>query len=259
MTDRSHPPLSVTCSPGFANWLVDSGVSLAITTYQAGRLLLVGVSRHGKLVVHQRAFPRPMGAWSDGRLLWLATRHQMWQLVDVLADAAAGDTPGERLYLPKVAHTIGDVDTHDVAVDALGRVLMVPTLMNCLAQLDDQGSFRPLWGPSWIDNWVAEDRAHVNGLALVDGHPRYCTVCGETNTRKGWKANRETGGAVVDITSDEIITRGLSMPHSPRWQDGRLWILNSGCGELGYLDSDCRFVPIAFCPGYLRGLAFVDR
>ena len=259
MSDRPPSPLSVTCSPGFADWLTDRGVALAITTYQAGRLLLIGVNQRGKLVVHQRAFPRPMGAWSDGRQLWLATRHQMWQLIDVMDTASEQEAPSERLYLPKVAHTIGDVDTHDIALDADGRVLMVSTLMNCLAQLDEGGSFRPVWGPSWIDDWVAEDRAHVNGLALVEGQPRYCSVCGETNTRKGWKTNRETGGAIVDITNDEVVARGLSMPHSPRWHAGRLWVLNSGCGELGHIDSRGQFTPVAFCPGYLRGLDFIDR
>ena len=39
---------------------------------------------------------------------------------------------------------------------------------------------------------------------------------------------------------------GLSMPHSPRWHQGRLWLLDSGRG---------RFEPVAFCPGYARGLA----
>jgi uncharacterized protein (TIGR03032 family) len=86
-------------------------------------------------------------------------------------------------------------------------------------------------------------------------------VCGETNTPKGWKQNRETGGVVVDIESNQIVARGLSMPHSPRWHDNRLWVLNSGEGQFGYVDLAAagRFEPVAFCPGYLRGLSFVDR
>ncbi len=252
-----RPPVAITSSPGFAEWLVDQGIALAITTYQAGRLLLVGVNEKQRLVVHQRQFPRAMGAWSDGDRFWLATKYQLWQFVDVAAEQES--EPSERFYLPKVAHTVGEVDMHDVVVDAAGQVQFIATRMNCLAQLDAKANFRHVWQPAWLDDLVSEDRAHVNGLALRDGRARYCTVCGETNTRKGWKANRETGGVVVDIESNEVVGRGFSMPHSPRWHDERLWVLNSGEGQLGTVDpAEGKFTPVAFCPGYLRGLAFAD-
>jgi uncharacterized protein (TIGR03032 family) len=55
-----------------------------------------------------------------------------------------------------------------------------------------------------------------------------------------------------------VVLRGLSMPHSPRWHNGRLWLHNSGTGEFGWVDlSAGRFEPICFLPGYLRGLDFV--
>ncbi|MEZ6148076.1 MAG: DUF4915 domain-containing protein [Planctomycetaceae bacterium] len=54
-----------------------------------------------------------------------------------------------------------------------------------------------------------------------------------------------------------MIARGLSMPHSPRWYRDRLWLHNSGTGEFGWVDVESgKFEPVAFCPGYLRGLAF---
>ena len=47
------------------------------------------------------------------------------------------------------------------------------------------------------------------------------------------------------------------MPHSPRLHGGRLWLLNSGAGELGTVDLTRKtFEPRAFCPGFARGLAF---
>lgn len=47
------------------------------------------------------------------------------------------------------------------------------------------------------------------------------------------------------------------MPHSPRWYRGRLWLLNSGTGEFGHVElTSGRFIPLAFCAGYLRGLGF---
>jgi len=59
----------------------------------------------------------------------------------------------------------------------------------------------------------------------------------------------------MHIPSNEVVVGGLSMPHSPRWYQGKLWLLNAGTGELGYVD-DSKFVPIAFCQGFVRGLAF---
>jgi uncharacterized protein (TIGR03032 family) len=50
------------------------------------------------------------------------------------------------------------------------------------------------------------------------------------------------------------------MPHSPRVYQDQLWLLNSGTGFLGRVDRSAgRFEPVAFCPGYLRGLAFVGH
>ncbi len=261
-SQNTRRPLAVTSSPGFADWLATLGIALAVTTYQAGRLLFIGLNAGGKLVVNQRHFKRAMGAWSNGDQLWLATKYQLWQLVDVAPGGNA--LPGERLYLPRVAHTVGEVDMHDVVIGGAGVAQFIATRLNCVAQLDDDlkrgANFRRVWQPAWIDEHVAEDRAHVNGLALRDGLARYCTVCGETNARKGWKDNRESGGVVVDIVSNEVVARGLSMPHSPRWRDERLWVLNSGVGQLGSIDvGSGQFTPLAFCPGYLRGLAFADR
>jgi VCBS repeat-containing protein len=60
-----------------------------------------------------------------------------------------------------------------------------------------------------------------------------------------------------DLASGEAVASGLSMPHSPRMHGGKLWLLNSGTGEFGFIEPDeGRFQAVAFCPGYLRGLSF---
>ena len=62
---------------------------------------------------------------------------------------------------------------------------------------------------------------------------------------------------MIDVTTGAVVTERLSMPHSPRWTDNRLWVLNSGSGHLGTVDlAGGDFMPRAFCPGFLRGLAF---
>src|SRR5262249_32060367 len=96
----------------------------------------------------------------------------------------------------------------------------------------------------------------LNGLALVDGRPKYVTALGETDTANGWRAKKANGGCLMEVTSGEVISRGLSMPHSPRWHDGRLWLLESGTGQLVVVDPAAgRRELVAELPGFARGLA----
>jgi uncharacterized protein (TIGR03032 family) len=63
---------------------------------------------------------------------------------------------------------------------------------------------------------------------------------------------------VIDVASGEVVAQGLSMPHSPRLHRGKLYLLNAGSGEFGRVDvASGKFEPIAFCPGFLRGMAFL--
>ena len=42
----------------------------------------------------------------------------------------------------------------------------------------------------------------------------------------------------MDVASNEILTEGLSMPHSPRVHNGELYVLDSGGGYFGKVDRD---------------------
>ena len=92
---------------------------------------------------------------------------------------------------------------------------------------------------------------------MKDGRAAYVTAVSRSDVVDGWRDHRVDGGIVIDVNTNAIVAEGLSMPHSPRWHQGRLWLLNSGTGEFGYVDLTAgRFVPVSFCAGYLRGLAF---
>ena len=163
----------------------------------------------------------------------------------------------DRLYVPRIGYTTGDIDIHDVAVDSSGEVIFISTLLNCIATLSDSHSCKPLWKPPFISQYVNEDRCHLNGLAMVEGKPKYVTASSQSDVVDGWRDRRKNGGIIIDIESNDIIVTGLSMPHSPRWYQGKLWVLNSGRGVLGYVDLETgQYQAIAFCPGYVRGLAF---
>ena len=136
-------------------------------------------------------------------------------------------------------------------------MIFVNTLFGCLATFSPRASFQPLWRPPFLSALVPEDRCHLNGLAMRDGRPAYVTAVAASDVADGWRDRRRDGGCVIDVASGGIVASGLSMPHSPRWYRDRLWVLNSGTGELGSVDlAGGRFQPMAFCPGYLRGLAF---
>ncbi|GJD93596.1 TIGR03032 family protein [Methylobacterium iners] len=256
-----EPPLAITTSRQFVSWLAEAGASLAFTTYQSGKVFLVGTQAGGsKLSVFERSIERPMGLAFDGRRLVLASMIQITTFVDAANGVLTSDGT-DAVFVPQVAHYTGDVDAHDVAIDATGRIVFANTLFSCLATVSETHSFRPVWRPPFVSRLAPEDRCHLNGFAMDgQGRPAYATAVAETDLADAWREHRTGGGVVVDVAENRIVCRGLSMPHSPRLHEGVLYVLNSGTGEFGRVDlATARFAPIAFCPGYLRGLSFLGR
>jgi len=254
-----EPWLEVSSSRDFTNWMARENISLGFTTYQTGKVFLAGRQPDGRLSVFERTFNRCMGMCGDGQTLWLSSLYQLWRFENVLAPHQQHEGY-DRLYIPRVGYTTGDLDIHDIAVENTGRVIFVNTRFGCLATVNSRDSFTPLWKPPFVSRLAAEDRCHLNGLTLVNGRARYVTAVSASDVTDAWRDRRRDGGVVVDVTDNRIVAQGLSMPHSPRWYRDRLWLLNSGTGELGSIDpADGIFRPLTFCPGYLRGLAFAGN
>ena len=257
--ELSEPLMDITTSRQFSSFLAETNAALAISTYQAGMVLFIGTDpQTGKLWIFNRHVERPMGIASDRKRLAVAALTQIVTFVD-----GHHGTPTEGqdpVYVPQLAHFTGDLDVHDIAFDAAGDIVFVNTLFSCLATVSPTHSFRALWKPRFISRLAAEDRCHLNGLAMRDGVPAFVTAVSTSDIADGWREHRRDGGVVVDVVSGEIAASGLSMPHSPRWHDGKLWILNAGSGEIGIVDpATGDFTAVAFCPGYLRGLTFIGR
>jgi uncharacterized protein (TIGR03032 family) len=250
------PKLEVTFSRHFASWLAEENISLAFTTYQASKVFLIGLQPNDRMSIFERTFQRCMGLWADADSLYLSSAFQVWRLRNAL-DPGQNHDGYDRLYIPQMAWTTGDLDVHDLAVDDSGRVVFVNTLFGCLATLSETHSFVPLWQPPFVSRLAAEDRCHLNGLAMENGQPRYVTAVAASDVADGWRDHRKDGGVLIDVTTNETVVGGLSMPHSPRLNGGTLWMLDSGRGYLGSVDvKKGTFNPLTFCPGYLRGLAF---
>lgn len=261
MNEPSLKNLSISTSRTFPDWLRGTGGSLALTTYQAGQIILLGLNPEGRLSAVLRDYPRCMGlaASADGRSLIVATHVQIYRL-DNLLPPGAQQGAHDALFAPHLNWITGDLDIHDIGFGQDGRPVFANTLFNCLGTSSDSHSFKPLWRPPFISRLAAEDRCHLNGLAMEAGVPRYVTCVSRSDVADGWRDRRTDGGIVIDVASGEIVASGLAMPHSPRLRDGRLWLLNSGTGEFGWVDpAPGRFTAVAFCPGYARGLAFVGN
>jgi uncharacterized protein (TIGR03032 family) len=258
-TAEKKAKFELNTSRQFVSWLAEHKVNIAFTTYQAGMLFFLGLQKDGRVSVFNRTLERCMGlAYRDNRLC-VATLYQILAFADVMAgQPAMGDT--DSLFVPRVSYYTGDVDAHDLAIGPDGEILLVNTLFSCVALVGTTHSFKPIWRPPFIDRLAAEDRCHLNGLALEAGQVKYATAVANTNVADGWRDHRKDGGIVIDCQANTIVASGLSMPHSPRLHDGTLWLHNSGTGHFGRLDTVTgAFDPVAFCPGYLRGLDFVGN
>ncbi|MFZ9310207.1 MAG: TIGR03032 family protein [Arenimonas sp.] len=248
------------CSRGFGAWLASHSISLAVTSYQTGRLYLVGSDPNGRVSFFERIFERAMGVVGNRQRIYLGGLYQLWRFENVLRKNQVIHKVFDRCYVPRNAQTIGDLDIHELGIRNNGKVVFVNTKYSCLAELDLVHSFRAIWKPSFITKLAPEDRCHLNGLAMKDGEPKYVTAVCKSDSVDGWRDRRRDGGVVIDIETDEIVCEGLSMPHSPRWHNGKLWVLNAGTGYLGWVDFETKsFVPFTFCPGFLRGLSMIGN
>lgn len=250
------PTLEISTSRQMLSWLAEQRLSIALTTYQIGKLYFIGLKPDNGLSVFERSFNRCMGLCATSNGLYMSSLYQVWRFENVFEPGQQQDG-FDRLYVPQMGYTTGDLDIHDMAVDRDGHLVFVNTLFGCLATLSETHSFKPLWQPPFISKLAAEDRCHLNGLAMKDGQPAYVTAVSQSDVADGWREHRMSGGIVIDVTSNDIVCTGLSMPHSPRWYNDKLWLLNSGTGDFGYVDlATGRFESVCFCPGYMRGLSF---
>lgn len=259
MTEKQSPGLEISGSRQFTAWLDEQKTSLAFTTYQAGKLFLIGLKQDGRLSVFERTFNRCMGLIVEDNTLYMSSLYQLWRFENLLQPGGLYQDY-DRLFVPQVSWVTGDLDIHDLVITANKELQFVNTLFSCVSKVSEQYSFEPVWVPNFISKLAAEDRCHLNGLAARDGKARYASAISRSDITEGWRDRRRDGGIVIDIDSNEVVCDGLSMPHSVRWYRDTLYVLNSGAGYFGKIDTDTgKFEAICFCPGYARGLNFIGN
>jgi uncharacterized protein (TIGR03032 family) len=247
-------------SDNFPRILAHFGVTLLITTYQAGKLVVVGMAG-GKLDLRLYNFERAMGLAVSPDRLAVGAQNQVWLLRNSpeIAPQIAPVGQHKACYLTRSCWFTGEIQAHEMAF-AGDELWVANTLFSCLSTLDDRHSFVPRWRPRFISQLAAEDRCHLNGMAMADGRPVYVTALAETDSAAGWRPIKVTSGVVIDVSSSEVVARGLCMPHSPRVHEGQLFALDSGTGRLIAIErASGRIDAVGSVNGYARGLVLVDR
>ena len=244
-------------SPEFPGILRHLRASLAITTYQAGKLVVVGVDGE-RLDISFHDVEQAMGIAVGADAIAVGSRRDI-HVLRAAHDVAPGVPPVgtfDAAWLARHSFRTGNIHGHEMAWGRDG-LWVVNTMFSTLCTLDQNFSFVPRWRPPFITELSANDRCHMNGLAMVDGRPKFVAAHGDSNEPGGWRPTKATGGVVIDVESGETIVRGFAMPHSPRVALGRLWVLNSGAGQIGTIDVPSgKFDPVETLPGFTRGLAF---
>ena len=245
----------------FHDILKQAQASLVVSTYQAGKLILLRAGDDG-LNTHFVSLPKPMGvAFKDGRL----SVGSGAQVIDYFNMANVGPkvepvNTHDGAYLPRRTHVTGDIDIHEMGFTDENELWIVNTKMSCLCTLDINHSIVPRWRPPFISGYDLTDRCHLNGLAMRDGKPKYVSALGTSDKAAGWRENKAFGGMIMDVDDNRMIADGLSMPHSPRWYRDKLWVLESGAGQLITLDENTgEKEVIAEVPGFCRGTDFIER
>jgi uncharacterized protein (TIGR03032 family) len=246
-----------THSPNLAELLHKLNCSIALSTYQAGKVVFLSAQNSGRLVQLPRTFRKPMGIAADASRLAIATLTEV--LVFNNASRMAPNYPKQpntydALYLPRATYFTGEVDIHDLHWSG-EKLLAVNTRFSCLSYIDHHYSFTPIWKPHFISHLTPQDQCHLNGVAFENDQPRFVTALGKSDAPEGWRKNREKGGIVMDVETNSVVAEGLAMPHSPRIYDKKLYILESATGNLICVDpANGRKDVVLPLNGFARGM-----
>lgn len=251
-------PFTCTHSTEFSELLWTLQCTLIISIYQANKIIYISAGNSENLVQLSQDFDSPMGLAAEDNRLAVATKDEVIMLSYVRALGSSyprRSNTSDGQYVPQAAHFCGEQKTHDLVWGRAG-LWQVNTLFSCLSLKDDRDNFNPQWRPRFISELAPEDRCHLNGVAMINGHPGYVTALGETNTSEGWRANKTSGGVVMHVASNEVVLGGLPMPHTPRVYNDELYALLSATGELVRVDTGRGgYEVITRLPGFVRGMA----
>src|SRR5262245_39792436 len=205
-TALPHREVRYEYSPTLVPLLTNIQASLLVSTYQAGKVVVVGVDENGGLALTFHNFERAMGLAVGLDRLAVGTLSQIWFLRSdpEIAPRLVPSGRHDACFLARSSHMTGDIQVHEMAWTG-EELWIVNTLFSCLCTLHERHSFVPRWRPPFITALRPEDRCHLNGLALETGRPKYVTALAETDTPRGWRPNKATTGCLIDVPSGQTV------------------------------------------------------
>ncbi len=235
---KTPNPFELEYTPQFAELLHSLNISVALSTYQAGKVVMISAYDKDRLIQFPRTFENAMGMALQGDKLAISAKAS----VEVLKNAKglAVNYPKkpntyDAMFVPRTTYHTGYLALHDMAY-LNNKLVAVNTLFSCLSYINEDENFTPFWQPPFIDDLKPEDRCHMNGMATENGEIKYLSALGSDNNKQSWRDNKMNGGILMEYPTGKILTKGLSMPHSPRIFNNKLYVLNSAQGELLEID-----------------------
>jgi len=255
--NKPHPPFSATFTPSLPELINQLNCTIALSTYQAGKVVFVSAKNDDDLVQLPRSFPNAMALGVDGNRFAVASGSDVTVLAHEpgLAPRYPGQ-PGvyDSLFVPRARYYTGELDLHGLEWGPQG-LWGVNTLFSCLCMIDGRYSFTPVWRPSFVSALAPEDRCHLNGMAMDQGSPVWVTALGRGDAARSWRETINSGGVLMHVPTGEIVAAGLAMPHTPRLIDGRLFVLFSSTGEIALFDPAAgKYEIVNRIPGFIRGM-----
>ena len=251
--------------------LEKAGITLLVTREYEHLLMALTVSK-GRPTISYMRLPHPSGLVVDRtrRVVHVASTRNPNQVYDLKPvrglgprrDVALDPLVGRPLVPVRSRYYPGSAYLHDLAL--VGGVLHANAVgHNAVVRLEDDGAMRRVWWPRCIESprGPVFTRNHIQLNSIAPG-PRlessfFSASTDRISRRRPGHRNFPTDGrgVIFDGATREPMARGLTRPHSARLHRRRLWVANSGYGELGVV-RDGAFAPVARLPGWTRGLCF---
>ena len=264
--------LRYTARGGWWDALAAAGVTLLVS--REYEHLVLAVRAQEPRVTYMR-LPHPSGIAFDaaGDRVFIASTRNPNQIVafgpvsparDRLDVAHGANAPSRRLVPLRSWYLPGSYYVHDLALIG-GRLHANSVGRNAVVELGEHGP-RTVWWPKSMERdgvpLTGRNEIQLNSIAAgADLASSYFTASGERpgRYRPGHpKYPVDRRGVVYSGATREPAARGLTRPHSARLHGGRVWVDDSGYGDVGFV-ADGRFERVARLPGWTRGLAFAGN
>lgn len=251
----------------FAPLLKAMNASLLLSSYSANSLVVLSSSDGVEIQVTSVFVPRLLGIALNAKQdeLTLAAYGQLLQYRRVenpSAHKALNEVAknSDTIFVPSSSVVTGFLNTHDMVYTA-DNLLFVNSSFSCIAAVRAGKSFAPIWQPPFISELKPEDRCHLNGMALENGQPAFISSFTTSDKPNSWRSKNSFTGIIMRVMDNQIVADGLSLPHTPRLHQGKLYFCESGAGKLWCIDNpyadnreEMRLTCVGEYPGFTRGL-----